>query len=43
MAYAVPSVDNCLQNGRVCQKYVALTEANVAGYVAYIRAQQVRI
>lgn len=27
-------VDDRAQNGRVCQKYVALTGANAAGYIA---------
>jgi len=32
----VSSVADRVQNGRVCQKYIALTEANVTGYIARI-------
>jgi len=32
----VSSVADRVQNGRVCQKYIALTEANVTEYIAQI-------
>lgn len=32
-------VDDRVQNGRVCQKYVALTEANATEYIAQIQSE----